>query len=53
VNRDLELEEKELEAATFKPEINIRSKNMVRDLEKIENRVKVLNEGRERKIKEL
>ncbi len=54
VNHDLEVEERELEAATFKPEINERSKNMVRgDLEKIENRVKVLNEGRERKIKEM
>jgi hypothetical protein len=54
VNHDLEVEERELESATFKPEINERSKNLVRgDLEKIENRVKVLNEGRERKIKEL
>lgn len=54
VNHELEVEERELEAATFKPEINARSKNLVRrDLEKIENRVKVLNEGRERKIKEI
>jgi hypothetical protein len=53
VNYRLEEEEKELEEATFKPEINMRSKNLVRDLEKIENRVKVLNEGRDKKIKEL
>jgi hypothetical protein len=53
VNRDQEVEERELESATFHPEINPRSKNLVRDLEKIEYRVKVLNEGRERKIKEL
>jgi hypothetical protein len=48
-----EEEEKELEEATFKPVINPKSKNLVRDLEKLENRVKVLYEGREKKIKEL
>ena len=54
VNYDLAIEERELEAATFKPEINERSKNLVRgDHDRIENRVKMLNEGRERKIKEL
>jgi hypothetical protein len=53
VNHRLEEEEKELEEATFKPVINTRSKQLVRDLEKIENRVKVLNEGRDKKIKEM
>ncbi len=53
VDHKFEEEQKELEGATFKPEINTRSKRMVRDLEKIENRVKVLNEGREKKIREL
>lgn len=54
VNHDLAVEERELEAATFRPEINERSKNLVRgDHDRIENRVKILNEGRERKIKEL
>lgn len=53
MNHRLEEEEKELQEATFKPAINTRSKQLVRDLEKIENRVKVLNEGRDKKIKEL
>jgi hypothetical protein len=53
VNYKLEEEEKELEEATFKPIINPRSKQLVRDLEKIENRVKVLNEGRDKKIREM
>jgi len=53
VDHRREEEERELEEATFKPAINQRSKQMVRDLEKLENRVKVLYEGREKKIKEL
>ena len=53
VNHKQEEEEKELEEATFKPEINKRSKKMVRDLEKLENRVRLLNEGKEKKIKEM
>ena len=53
MRRELEKQEKELEEATFKPIINTRSKQLVRDLEKIENRVKVLNEGRDKKIKDM
>ena len=52
-DRALEKEEQELKYATFKPEIDSRSKKLARDLEKLENRVKILYEGRERKLQEI
>ncbi len=39
VDHRLEEEEREMEEATFKPAINNKSKNLVRDLDKIQNRV--------------
>ena len=53
VNRQMEEEQKELEQSTFKPEINLKSKQISKDLERIENRVKVLYEGKQKKLKEL
>lgn len=42
-----------LDANSFKPKINLRSKQLANDIEKIENRVKLLNEGKQKKLEYL
>ena len=35
---------------SFKPSINTKSRKLAKDIEKIENRVKMLNEGKQKRI---
>lgn len=48
MNEDLGIDE-----SSFKPAINEKSRKLAKDIEKIENRVKLLNEGKEKKLQYL
>lgn len=42
-----------IDEGSFKPAINQKSRKLAKDIEKIENRVKQLNEGRQKKLEYL
>jgi hypothetical protein len=48
-----EPDEPGIDESSFKPAINQKSRMLAKDIEKIENRVKLLNEGRKKKMEYL